>query len=237
MKYPSCLSLAVLVAVAVAGCSSTTTTADGGANADGGTTPTEGGTPPSDASAPLPDGSPPGDGGGGGGCAALQASGQPYVCFTLSGGGSPGYEVAYPRVAPAAFQVYFNLTEQRSFFRMNGAPKVNGSDELVNVDFTVVGKAPVSEAWRTDIGGGGSGPVIVFFGPDITSGDQRRTFRPIDGSTDLGTTVITRYGAVGELVEGTFSGIGKLDQLRPTQTTFDRVNLTGSFRVTRVADR
>ncbi|HRG96253.1 MAG TPA: hypothetical protein PLR99_08400 [Polyangiaceae bacterium] len=229
-----------LVVVLAAACSGTTTTADGGAG-DGGTSPTaDGATPPTDGATPPTDGAvPPTDGGGGGACATLRNSGQPYVCFTISGGGlTTTYDVAYPRVPPAAFQVYFGLTAARSFFRMNGLPKVNGADERVAIDFTVAGTAPVTEAWRTDIGGGGSGPKIIFFGPDIGSGDtaERREFGPIDGSTDLGTTTITRFGAVGEMVEGTFSGIGNLDQRLPTPQIFERVNLSGSFRVLRAPD-
>jgi hypothetical protein len=227
----------VLVVAFAAGCSGTSATTDGG-TADGGPpAPTDGAVTPTDGAAPT-DGAP-GDGGGGGSCAALRDSGQPYVCFTISGGGlTTNYEVAYPRVPPAAFQVYFGLTAQRSFFRMNGLPKVNGANERVTVDFTVAGTAPVAELWRTDIGGGGSGPKIVFFGPDLGGGDslERREFGPIDGSTDLGTTTITRFGAVGELVEGTFTGIGNLDQRLPTPQIFQRANLSGSFRVLRAPD-
>jgi hypothetical protein len=229
----------VLAVALAAGCSGTSTTTDGG-TADGGSpSPTDGAVVPTDGAVPPADATPPGDGGGGGACAALRDSGQPYVCFTISGGGlTTTYDVAYPRVSPAAFQVYFGLTAQRSFFRMNGLPKVNGASERVTVDFTVAGTAAVAEAWRTDIGGGGSGPRIIFFGPDIGSGDtlERREFGPIDGSTDLGTTTITRFGAVGEMVEGTFTGVGNLDQRLPAPQIFQRVNLSGSFRVLRAPD-
>lgn len=220
---------------AVVGCSSTEgagTATDAGSSGSSGST-TDGGGGGSDAGSSSGDAATPSS------CAALVSSGQPYVCFTISGGGLPTtYEVGYPRVPPAAFQVYFGLTAGRAFFRMNGLPKVNGASERVAIDFTFGSTSPGTEAWRTDIGGGGAGPVIIFFGPDIGGGDsaERREFRPIEGSTDLGSTVITRFGAVGELVEGTFNGIGMLDQRVPAAQIFDRVNITGSFRVTRAPD-
>lgn len=215
MKISSYFSTcAAIGAVALTlGCSSSESpvTSDGGGATDGGGTPSSS-------------------------CAALMSGNQPYVCFTISGEGTT-YDVAYPRVPPSAFQVYFG-TSNRSFFRMNGLPKVNSANERVTVDFTFGGTAPGAEAWRTDIGGGGSGPIIIFFGPDIGSGDtkERREFRPIEGSTDLGTTTITRFGAVGELVEGTFKGVGKLDVRLPSPTILERVDITGRFRVTRAPD-
>lgn len=167
-------------------------------------------------------------------CADLERGTAPYVRFSVTGGSLPAsYIGCYGHVAPATFRAYFNSRTGRSLFRMTGRAMVNGQPEDVNLEFHTAGSAPVAERWPADIA---PNPMrLTFSAPPIGSGTTLREFSSPDGVSS-GTTTITRYGAVGTMIEGSFNGTGILWQTQPSSQRFDGATITGSFRVPRAPD-
>jgi hypothetical protein len=169
-------------------------------------------------------------------CRTLREGSGPYVCFELTGSSLPTtYAVAYPPVGTATFQAYYYAAEGRTFVRMSGRPRVNGDFELVDVTFTTPGNAASSERWPTDVKP--STLRISFSDGDIVGGPGTlRLFDPIPGSDVSGITTVTRYAAPGGMIEGTFQGVGMVNQIHPSVARFAPVTVTGSFRVPRRPD-
>lgn len=177
-----------------------------------------------------------GDGGDAGpSCAVLAAGTAPYMEFLLTGGPLPTtYSVCYGVVPPSTFGCY--LFNGQTFCRANGRVPLNGELEYVNVDFAFQGAAPTAEPWRTDIA---PERVRIGFARGTLGVDARATrdFLLSETASMSGRTTVTRYGAVGEMIEGTFSGQGAVSQILPAVASFEPVTLTGRFRIPRTQDR
>lgn len=168
-------------------------------------------------------------------CAALAAGTAPYMEFLLAGGPLPtSYSVCYGLVPPSTFRCY--LFDGQTFCRANGRVPLSGDLEYVNVDFAFQGSAPTAEPWRTDIA---PDRVRIGFLRGTLGVDARTTrdFGLSETASMSGRTTITRYGAVGAMIEGTFSGQGQVSQILPAVASYEPVTLTGRFRIPRTMDQ
>lgn len=163
-------------------------------------------------------------------CAELQASRDPYFCFTLR-------HASFTRTlawkvdltSTATNRTYYYGLRGKTFIRLSGQGTFDGTKENVRIDTLTEGDGPAATNWPTDF------PLpfsMSFF--NVATGRSTMSFEQPDGRS-TGRTVITNYPAVGGLVEGTFSG-----ELRGTRSggeAIEEVQVSGSFRVKRTADQ